>query len=108
MIPLGVDALTIANCIVKEDLTAVGKFLLHLELPLSPSNSHYSLTIFNSIVRECVSDHGKALCTELAGECVTVRDGYYLISTGCILAGAAVLYFFVQPEGKKLQGKWWL
>ncbi|GAA5972791.1 hypothetical protein JCM11641_003943 [Rhodosporidiobolus odoratus] len=53
--------------------------------------------------RECVSDHGKAACAELGGECLTTRDGYYWVSTLCIIAGALVLFGFVQPVARKLQ-----
>lgn len=35
---------------------------------------------------------------------MTVRDGYYWVSTGCIIAGAIVLVLFVQPAARKLQG----
>ncbi|GAA6037475.1 hypothetical protein JCM8097_008206 [Rhodosporidiobolus ruineniae] len=53
--------------------------------------------------RECVSEHGKAACAELGGECLTTRDGYFYVSSLCIAAGALVLMYFVQPAARKLQ-----
>ena len=53
---------------------------------------------------ECVSDHGKAMCTELGGACVTERDGYYIVSCICITLGASILLFYIWPAAKKLQG----
>lgn len=52
---------------------------------------------------ECVSDHGKAACAQLGGECVTEQDGYYAVSAVCIVAGAVLLYTFVGPVARKLQ-----
>lgn len=54
---------------------------------------------------ECVSDHGKAMCADLGGECVTLRDGYYVMQAVCITAGALLLVFLVSPQAKKLQGE---
>lgn len=33
-----------------------------------------------------------------------MRDGYYWVSSGCIVAGAFVLVLFVMPAARKLQG----
>lgn len=81
----GVDAFTTATCILKEE-----------SLPL--------LDPLLLSARECVSEHGKALCIEMGGICTTTRDGYYWTSGVCILLGAAVLLGFVQPAGLRLQG----
>ncbi|GJN94340.1 hypothetical protein Rhopal_007414-T1 [Rhodotorula paludigena] len=76
----GIDAFSVAVCHVKDE---------NLDLVVAS--------------RECVSDHGKAACAELGGECLTERDGYYYVSALCILAGACVLVAFVQPVARKLQ-----
>ncbi|KAJ8291771.1 putative membrane protein [Rhodotorula toruloides] len=76
----GIDAFSVAVCHVKDE---------GLDVIVSS--------------RECVSDHGKAACAELGGTCLTERDGYYWVSTLCILAGVAILVSFVQPVARKLQ-----
>ncbi|GAA5865547.1 hypothetical protein JCM8547_007644 [Rhodosporidiobolus lusitaniae] len=53
--------------------------------------------------RECVSEHGKAACAELGGQCLTTQDGYYWVSTLCIFMGGVILLWFVQPAARKLQ-----
>ncbi|KEI42937.1 uncharacterized protein L969DRAFT_84827 [Mixia osmundae IAM 14324] len=52
---------------------------------------------------ECVSDHGKAACAALGGECQTDRDGYFIVSSLCVLAGTLLLLFFIQPAARRLQ-----
>ncbi|KAH7345079.1 acetyl-coenzyme A transporter 1-domain-containing protein [Rhizoctonia solani] len=52
---------------------------------------------------ECVSDHGKATCTDLGGTCVTERDGYYIVSWICIGLGVSILTFYIWPTAKRLQ-----
>ncbi|KAM5534345.1 hypothetical protein V8D89_011938 [Ganoderma adspersum] len=54
--------------------------------------------------QECVSEHGKAACQTLGGECVTVQDGYYIVSAICIGFGLLSVIFFLIPTAKKLQG----
>nr|VWO97734.1 N/A [Ganoderma boninense] len=54
--------------------------------------------------QECVSEHGKAACQSLGGECVTVQDGYYIVSAICIGFGLLSVVFFLIPTAKKLQG----
>ncbi|GAA5998892.1 uncharacterized protein JCM10292_005777 [Rhodotorula paludigena] len=76
----GIDAFSVAVCHVKDE---------NLDLVVAS--------------RECVSDHGKAACADLGGECLTERDGYYYVSALCILAGACVLVAFVQPVARRLQ-----
>ncbi|BGP11407.1 hypothetical protein JCM10049v2_007312 [Rhodotorula toruloides] len=76
----GIDAFSVAVCHVKDE---------GLDVIVSS--------------RECVSDHGKAACAELGGTCLTERDGYYWVSTLCILAGVAILVSFVQPVARRLQ-----
>ena len=62
------------------------------------------------IASECVSDHGKAECKALGGECVIERDGYYIVSTSCIIIGIIVFTTFIRPTALALQGMtmYWL
>jgi len=52
---------------------------------------------------ECVSDHGKALCAELNGECMTEQDGYYYVSALCLTVGLLSLVFYIIPTARRLQ-----
>ncbi|KAL0950664.1 hypothetical protein HGRIS_007449 [Hohenbuehelia grisea] len=52
---------------------------------------------------ECVSEHGKTACKDLNGECVTERDGYYIVSAMCMIFGAFFLVAFIIPTARKLQ-----
>lgn len=83
----GVDTLTRASCLIPTD----GKVDAEHGIALN--------------AQECVSDHGKALCAELGGKCVTERDGYYATSSICIIIGAILLITFVQPAARRLQGR---
>jgi MFS transporter, PAT family, solute carrier family 33 (acetyl-CoA transportor), member 1 len=57
------------------------------------------------LAAECVSDHGKAACAEqLGGECITERDGYYIVSGICLALGVLSVIFFMIPTARKLQG----
>ncbi|KAK7029010.1 hypothetical protein VNI00_014720 [Paramarasmius palmivorus] len=58
---------------------------------------------FGLDARECVSDHGKALCQELGGECITETDGYYIVSAFCLTFGVIFLITFIIPTARKLQ-----
>ncbi|KAI0932743.1 hypothetical protein AcW1_000228 [Taiwanofungus camphoratus] len=52
---------------------------------------------------ECVSEHGKTSCTELGGECITERDGYYIVSAICLGLGVLSVIFYMIPTARKLQ-----
>ncbi|TFY70069.1 hypothetical protein EVJ58_g9 [Rhodofomes roseus] len=52
---------------------------------------------------ECVSDHGKAACAQLGGECVTEQDGYYTVSAICLGLGLLSVVFYMIPTARKLQ-----
>lgn len=54
---------------------------------------------------ECVSDHGKIACENLGGQCVTERDGYYIVSAVCLGIGVLSVIFHMIPTARKLQGK---
>ena len=51
-----------------------------------------------------MSEHGKAACTNLGGQCVTEQDGYYIVSALCVGFGLLSVLFFLIPTAKKLQG----
>lgn len=52
---------------------------------------------------ECVSDHGKAICKDIHGVCITYVDGYYLVSTLCVVLGTIILVSFIIPNAQLLQ-----
>ncbi|KIY45232.1 MFS general substrate transporter [Fistulina hepatica ATCC 64428] len=52
---------------------------------------------------ECVSEHGKAQCSSLGGECVTETDGYYIVSAVCMAFGIVFLVGYIIPTARKLQ-----
>ena len=51
-----------------------------------------------------MSDHGKAHCAEIGGECITERDGYYMVSYICLAVGVSLLVLYVRPTARRLQG----
>ena len=57
---------------------------------------------------ECVSDHGKHACEDIGGECVTERDGFYIVSAVCLGLGIISVIFHMLPTARKLQGMWFL
>lgn len=58
---------------------------------------------FGGLAEECVSDHGKAICSEIGGECITEQDGYYYVSLLCVTFGTLLLVFYVAPTARRLQ-----
>lgn len=52
---------------------------------------------------ECVSEHGKQACEFIGGECITERDGYYIVSTICVVVGVISLIFYIVPTARRLQ-----
>ena len=54
---------------------------------------------------ECVSDHGKAHCADIGGQCVTEKDGYYTLSALCMAFGAIFLIAYIIPTARRLQGQ---
>ncbi|KAG2044232.1 acetyl-coenzyme A transporter 1-domain-containing protein [Suillus americanus] len=52
---------------------------------------------------ECVSDHGKEVCSDIGGKCITERDGYYYVSALCMSFGVLFLVFYIIPTARKLQ-----
>jgi len=76
----GVDFFSIATCKVEQASAA-----LTLKAP------------------ECVSEHGKAVCQDIGGQCITQRDGYYIVSWLCIGFGVIFLVAVIIPAANKLQ-----
>lgn len=56
-----------------------------------------------SLQGECVTEHGKAMCTEQHGICSTSSEGYYPVSAGCILAGLVMYLLYIRPKSKALE-----
>jgi hypothetical protein len=54
---------------------------------------------------ECVTEHGRSMCARRGGECMVVRDGYYLMSVACVMLGAGLLAVFILPTVRRLQCK---
>lgn len=91
------DFFSEATCHIKaQDLSVKGRLIL-LSRQL-----YASLTL--ALAAECVSDHGKAACTDLGGECITERDGYYIVSGICLALGVLSVTFHMLPTARKLQG----
>jgi len=76
----GVDLFSIATCHVKE-----------------------AGTEFSVGAAECVSEHGKSRCADINGECVTERDGYYLVSAFCLTFGVVFFFSYIIPTARRLQ-----
>ncbi|KAJ7242346.1 acetyl-coenzyme A transporter 1 [Mycena haematopus] len=55
------------------------------------------------VATECVSQAGKSLCAELEGQCLVIRDGYYIVSTFCMIFGVVFLIFYTVPTAWRLQ-----
>ncbi|KAJ7664334.1 acetyl-coenzyme A transporter 1-domain-containing protein [Mycena polygramma] len=75
-----VDMFTIATCQIVDDSAYLGE-----------------------AVTECVSQQGKKLCAELEGQCLVIRDGYYLVTTFCMIFGVLFLIFYTVPTAWRLQ-----
>lgn len=57
---------------------------------------------------ECVSEHGKAACADLGGQCITEQDGYYIVSAICLAIGILTVVFYMIPTARKLQGMFFI
>ncbi|KAJ6542083.1 acetyl-coenzyme A transporter 1-domain-containing protein [Mycena vulgaris] len=76
----GVDLFTVATCQITDD-------------------SNY----FGEAATECVTQHGKKLCADIGGHCLVTRDGYYLVSTSCMIFGVVFLILYTIPTAWRLQ-----
>ena len=95
----GVDLFTVATCKVEKfgaEISVKGQWII------TGTTYHLSPSLTAS---ECVSDHGKATCREIGGQCITERDGYYLVSGLCITFGLIFFVAVIIPTARKLQGE---
>ncbi|KAI0052048.1 hypothetical protein FA95DRAFT_1484294 [Auriscalpium vulgare] len=76
----GVDFFSVATCQVKE-----------------------AGTVLSVKAAECVSDQGKSHCADIGGECITERDGYYIVSVLCVVTGLICFVAYIMPTARKLQ-----
>jgi PAT family acetyl-CoA transporter-like MFS transporter 1 len=93
-----VDFFTVASCKVQKvgaEISIKGLSVLYLTCNVHSSRFPAS---------ECVSDHGKATCKGIGGECVTERDGYYLVTGLCMAFGLIFFLAVIIPRANKLQG----
>jgi len=91
---VGIDLFSVATCKVPEAAIAVKGKSTFSSIPL---------TDHNASATECVSDHGKALCKDISGICVTETDGYYIVCGICLAFGIIFLIAFILPTARKLQ-----
>ncbi|SCV68604.1 BQ2448_725 [Microbotryum intermedium] len=101
----GVDAFSTAVCEIKNtslDVVLASEF--NKTNPVAFQHSSPDINFITPLKgQECVSDHGKAACADLGGTCHTTRDGYYWVSSACIIVGAFILISFIQPASRRLQ-----
>jgi hypothetical protein len=81
----------------------------HSELLVKGKHEYFLLlallNAFSKPAIECVSEHGKDVCSEIGGKCITERDGYYYVSAICMSFGVLFLVFYIIPTARKLQGR---
>lgn len=58
---------------------------------------------FSPLAFSCAGEPGKALCEDLRGECVLQQDGYYFVSSICVLVGGLLLVFYIAPTIRYLE-----
>ncbi|KAF9436723.1 hypothetical protein BGZ76_003165 [Entomortierella beljakovae] len=51
----------------------------------------------------CSAEPGKSLCEKLGGGCVLDKDGYYIVSSACVLVGGLLLVFYIAPTIRYLE-----
>ncbi|KAF9191803.1 hypothetical protein BGZ51_006687 [Haplosporangium sp. Z 767] len=51
----------------------------------------------------CTAEPGKSTCADLGGECVLQQDGYYYVSSMCVLIGGLLLVFYITPTIRYLE-----
>ncbi|KAG5462920.1 MAG: YBR220Cp-like protein, partial [Olpidium bornovanus] len=55
------------------------------------------------LVLYCNTQGGKQRCSELAGDCNVLRDGYYTVGVFCVSLGTLLLFTFIRPQIKKAE-----
>jgi PAT family acetyl-CoA transporter-like MFS transporter 1 len=94
---VGVDILSEATCVVGD---------AGLDIAVKGAPYHVLVAFLTRHpATECVSEHGKAMCKDINGDCITTRDGYYLISGLCMILGLILVVGFIIPRALKLQGQ---
>jgi MFS transporter, PAT family, solute carrier family 33 (acetyl-CoA transportor), member 1 len=96
----GVDLFTVATCNVESmgpGVSVKGRWLL------CANRTHAQTTLL--VASECVSEHGKATCKAIGGQCITERDGYYLVTGLCMAFGLCFFVAIIIPTARKLQGE---
>lgn len=51
----------------------------------------------------CATDAERTRCESLGGTCRTVRDGYFVTNTLCVVIGAVTFMFYIYPVARRLQ-----
>ncbi|KAF8974997.1 hypothetical protein BGZ46_009530 [Entomortierella lignicola] len=51
----------------------------------------------------CAAEPGESLCESLGGECTLQQDGYYFVSSMCVLIGGLLLVFYIAPTIRYLE-----
>ncbi|KAG0056530.1 hypothetical protein BGZ83_004553 [Gryganskiella cystojenkinii] len=57
----------------------------------------------NDEVISCAAEPGKSLCIELSGQCQMQQDGYYYVSSMCVMIGGCLLVFYISPTIQYLE-----
>ncbi|RIA90068.1 acetyl-coenzyme A transporter 1 [Glomus cerebriforme] len=61
-----------------------------------------SKNIINVI--DCVSEQDKSICNDNGGTCIVHKDGYFIVSIATVTIGTLLLFAFIIPQIKELQG----
>ncbi|GJJ71134.1 MFS transporter, PAT family, solute carrier family 33 (acetyl-CoA transportor), member 1 [Entomortierella parvispora] len=51
----------------------------------------------------CASEPGKGMCEDLGGECILKQDGYFFVSSMCVLVGGLLLVLYIAPTIRYLE-----
>ncbi|KAF9173897.1 hypothetical protein BGX21_000019 [Mortierella sp. AD011] len=51
----------------------------------------------------CTTEPGKTQCQEMGGSCQIHQDGYYYVSTVCVMIGATLLVLYIAPTIRYLE-----
>jgi hypothetical protein len=94
-----VDYFSIATCEVSEagsSLSVKGKRSRSLRIKSADTVPQAA---------ECVSEQGKAMCSDIGGTCITERDGYFITTGLCLALGVTGVVIFIIPTARRLQGE---
>ncbi|KAF7290796.1 hypothetical protein MIND_01320600 [Mycena indigotica] len=75
-----IDLFTVATCQIEDDSTYIGE-----------------------VATECSTQLGKKMCADVEGVCLVTRDGYYVVTTLCMVFGVLFLLFYTIPTARRLQ-----